>query len=144
MIFRDKIAPESLSIFLLYLASMEKGQAEQLPALSELSEQLGISIASLREQLEVARALGLVEVRPRTGIRMLPYSFLPAVLQSLAFAMRVDPECFHHYSDLRNHIEKAYWSEAVALLTPKDHDQLRSLINRAWQKLRGNPIQIPH
>jgi DNA-binding FadR family transcriptional regulator len=37
-----------------------------------MSKELGVSVALLREQLEVAKAIGLVEVRPRTGIRRLP------------------------------------------------------------------------
>ena len=56
-----------------------------LPSLSEISKELGISIASLREQLEVAKAIGLVEVKPRTGIRRLPFSFFPAVFFQVWF-----------------------------------------------------------
>jgi DNA-binding FadR family transcriptional regulator len=141
---RERLSPETLSEFMRYLADVGKTDLDRLPSLADLSRQLGISIASLREQLEVARALGLVEVRPRTGIRPLPYSFLPAVRQSLAFAIKVDPDCFHHYSDYRNHLELAYWYQAVSLLTREDHDQLWLLVQQAWQKLRGNPIQIPH
>ena len=58
----------NLSEFLQYLASHEQGE-QSLPALTTLGQELGISVASLREQLEVARALGFVEVRPRIGIR---------------------------------------------------------------------------
>jgi DNA-binding FadR family transcriptional regulator len=115
-----------------------------LPSLSEMSKELGVSVALLREQLEVAKALGLVEVRPRTGIRPLPYSFLPAVRQSLSFAIATDWSNFVAYSDLRNHIEAAYWEEAARKLTMVDHQQLCQLVARAWEKLRGQPIQIPH
>jgi DNA-binding FadR family transcriptional regulator len=38
----------------------------------------------------------------------------------------------------------AYWHEAVKLLTPDDHTLLCNLVARAWEKLRGSPIQIPH
>lgn len=132
-----------LSEFLQYLASHE--QIEQtLPALASLSRELGISVGSLREQLEVARALGFVEVRPRLGIRRQPYTFLPAVRQSLAYALIRDKENFIRFADLRRHIESAYWHEAVALLTPEDHAALKSLAARAWEKLRGSPIEIPH
>src|SRR5512140_777224 len=112
------------SEFLQYLA----GQAStfpteegRLPPLTQLSQELGVSVATLREQLEVARAMGLVDVRPRTGIRRLPFSFLPAVRQSLAYAISLDPACFSAYAELRNHIEAAYWDEAVRRLTPEDH-----------------------
>jgi DNA-binding FadR family transcriptional regulator len=144
MILPERTSPEILSEFLRYLAEIGKTNADRLPSLADLSQELEISIASLREQLEVARALGLVEVRPRTGMKVLPYSFRPAVRQSLAYALAVDPVHFQHYSDLRNHIEAAYWYEAVGSLTSEDHQQLQLLIAKAWQKLRGNPIQIPH
>lgn len=133
-----------LSEFLRYLAC-NHGDGERLPALVDLSRQLGISVATLREQMEVARALGLVEVRPKTGIRRLPYTFKPAVIQSLAYATAVDmPGYFKAYADLRNHIETAYWHEAVQRLTAEDHVLLRGLVASALAKLAGHPVQIPH
>lgn len=141
---RERTLPDSLSEFLRYLAQHGDIGEQQLPALSELSRELGVGIAALREQLEVARALGLVEVRPRTGTKRLPYSFAPAVRQSLGYAITHDKSNFEAFADLRQHIETAYWHEAVSLLTPQDHEHLRSLVESAWQKLRGNPIQIPH
>lgn len=136
-------ANNALSEFLRYLASHEQTE-QSLPALTALSRELGVSVASLREQLEVARALGLVEVKPRTGIRRQPYNFLPAVRQSLQYALALDKNNFIAFADLRRHIETAYWHEAVHRLTPEDHAHLRALLARAWDKLRGNPIEIPH
>lgn len=143
MILRDRVALESLSEFLRYLAAHEQDETG-LPALTDLSRELGLSVASLREQLEVARALGLVDVRPRTGIRRLPYSFLPAVRQSLGYAMAREEASFGAYADLRKHVEAAYWHEAVKRLTPDDHTRLQALMARAWTKLNGSPVQIPH
>ena len=132
--------------FLQYLAASSGGEAEstRLPPLSELSQEFGISVASLREQVEVAKALGLVEVRPRVGIHRLPYTFLPAVRQSLSYAIEIDRAYFEAFSELRNHIEAAYWHEAVGLLTPDDHDDLQSLMAVAWEKLHSQQIKIPH
>lgn len=144
MIARDRESSDTLSEFIRYLANNCKGDGDRLPALADLGQQLGISVASLREQLEVARALGMVEVRPRTGIRPLPYSFAPAVKQSLAYAIAIEPDHFHAYSDLRNHIETAYWFQAVSMLLPEDHQRLKDLVAQAFEKLHGNRIQIPH
>jgi len=143
-VLRERIASDPLSEFLRYLAQYEEVNGEQLPPLSELSHELDVSIASLREQLEVARALGLVEVRPRRGTKRLPYSFTPAVRQSLRYALVLDDEYFQQFSELRNHIESAYWHEAVQRLTEEDKQVLQSLLERAKQKLNGNSIQIPH
>jgi len=134
------------SDFLEYLAENYRGENDcpQLPSLSELSKQLGVSISTLREQMEAARALGFVEARPRTGTRRLPYSFLPAVRQSLSYAMAIDPETFQQFADLRRKIETGYWYEAVQRLTLEDQALLRKLVTQAWEKLRGSPVQIPH
>ncbi len=75
MMLKEKVSSQILSEFMQFLANLDGSKAEKLPALPALSRQLGISVGSLREQLEVARALGLVEVRPHRGIRRLPYSF---------------------------------------------------------------------
>jgi DNA-binding FadR family transcriptional regulator len=138
-----------LSDFLNYLAATMNGEAgditsSNLPSIKEISKDLGVSVASVREQLEVAKALGLVEVRPRTGIRRLPYEFSPAVQKSLSYALESDPGCFEAFSDLRNHVEASYWYQAVRALTPEDRQELQALTARAREKLLGTPIQIPH
>lgn len=133
------------SSFLQYLASVElDNQEERLSSLSELGQNLGISVAALREQLEVARALGLVEVRPRTGIRRLPYTFLPAVQKSLFYAIQRSKDYFFQFAELRNHLEASYWDAAVSSLQAEDLEYLRELLARAWYKLESNPPQIPH
>lgn len=133
------------SEFFNYLIKISKNDdPERIPSLQDLSKELKIGVSTLREQLEVAKALGLVDVKPRTGIRRLPYSFFPAVEQSLSFAIQISPEYFRSFTELRNHLEEAYWYEAVRLLTPEDHSELFSYLTRAMEKLNGNPIQIPH
>lgn len=139
----ERIFPD-LSDFMRFLAKENKDGA-RLPSLSVLSQQLGVSVASLREQLEVARAFGLVEVRPKTGMRRLPYTFRPAVIRSLSYATATDPaHFFFAFSDLRNHIETAYWEQAVKSLTIEDHQLLKRFVIQAKEKLQGEPIQIPH
>ena len=109
-----------------------------------MSLELGVSVASLREQLEVARALGLVEVKPRLGTKRRDYSFTPAVRQSLGYALALNNENFRKYSELRNHVEAAFWFEAVGMLTEEDKNELQNLIARAFDKLQGSPIRVPH
>lgn len=138
-----KHLPDKLSDFLRYLSS-DSQKDERIPALTVLSNELGVSVASLREQLEVARALGWVEVKPKTGIRRLPFSFRPAVEQGLAYAIAVDPNYFKMFSDFRKHVEAAYWYEAVGLLDKSDFQNLRELMARAFEKLQRSPVQIPH
>jgi DNA-binding FadR family transcriptional regulator len=140
----QRAAYNHLSDLVRYLAEHAKSDGDKIPSLVELSREMGVSVASLREQLEVARTLGFVEVKPRTGIRRLSYDFQPAVRQSLAYALAVDPGTFEAYSDLRNHIESAYWYEAVEGLTEEDYAALRALVAEAKKRLNGIPPQIPH
>lgn len=139
---RERLSPD-LSEFLRYLATHEEVE-HGIPSLKNLSTKLGVSLASLREQLEVARALGLVEVKPRLGTRRRDYSFTPAIRQSLGYALALNSENFRKYAELRNHVESAFWHQAVQRLTEADKTELQHLVARAWEKLRGTPIQVPH
>ena len=132
------------SEFLDYLLQFPPEDVEQLPSLKDLSLELGISISALREQLQVAKALGLVDVRPRLGIRLQPYSFTPAVDTSLCYAIEQDRSYFEDFVDLRRHLELAYFPQAVDLLQEEDHQELRRLVDSAWKKLRSKPARIPH
>ncbi len=140
---RERNSQGNISEFMRYLAAHPEAE-NGLPPLTELSLELGISVATLREQLEVARALGLVDVRPRTGIRRLAFSFLPTIRQILGYAMNLESSHFMAFSDLRRHLESAYWHEAVRKLTEEDQQYLLDLLRRATDKLNGTPIQIPH
>jgi DNA-binding FadR family transcriptional regulator len=139
---RERISPD-ISEFLRYLATHEEVE-HGIPTLKNLSTKLGVSLASLREQLEVARALGLVEVKPRMGMRRKPYTFTPAVMKSLDYALALNKDYFLAFADLRRHVELAYWHEAVKSLAETDRVQLKALVARAWEKLRGSPVEIPH
>ncbi|HWS24750.1 MAG TPA: FCD domain-containing protein [Anaerolineales bacterium] len=132
-----------LSEFLQYLAHYP-ADTDSLPPLNVISKEIGISVASLREQLEVAKALGFVEVRPRTGIRKIGFNYLPSVLLGLQYALAEDAAKFNLFADLRQKIESAYWFEAVELLDENDKQDLLRLLNNAKRKLYGSPIQIPH
>ncbi len=139
---RDRLSFD-ISEFLRYLAEHPEAEGG-LPTLAELSRELGISVAALREQLEVARALGLVDVRPRVGTRRLSYTFAPAIRQSLGYALALNDGHFQQFSELRNHIEIAYWTEGAQKLTQDDKHKLQALITTAREKLKRNPVQVPH
>ncbi|MDX2159728.1 MAG: FCD domain-containing protein [bacterium] len=134
------------SELLEYIVQHGYQPGDRLPTINELQEKehLGISISKVREQLEVARALGLVEVRSKTGMRMKEYSFTPAVRLSLFCALALDPRHFEFFSQLRNHIETAFWHEACASLTDDDKAEMRQCVETARQKLLGTHIVIPN
>ena len=62
-----KLSSEFIQYLVLHANDGGDGQTdtERLPSLNDFSKELGLSVARLREQLEVAKAIGLVEVRPK-------------------------------------------------------------------------------
>lgn len=132
------------SEFLRYLLAHGYAAGTRLPPLQQISSELGVSVGKLREQLEVARTLGLVEARPRLGIECNGYHFDKAIYHSLIFALNMDGDLFAAYSALRGHLEIAFWDEAVSQLEEADHQELIELVERAWAKLEQPRIQIPH
>lgn len=130
--------------FFRYLVQEGFEPGDRLPSLVDLGNEIGISVGKLREQLEVARTLGLVEASPRRGITRTEYSFLPPVRLSLLTAIELDRSRFEQYSGLRIHLETAYWEEALAVLTDAEKSHLRELVDRAKRKLTGSRIRIPY
>jgi len=136
------IESEIDSEFLRLLLKCKPG--ERLPSLTDLSSETNVSVGKLREQMEVARTLGLVEASPRRGITRTEYSFLPAVRMSLLAALAIDKEHFDAFSSLRMHLEISYWDEAVTLLNADDKAHLQALVRSACDKLNQVRVQIPY
>ncbi|MBI9047865.1 MAG: FadR family transcriptional regulator [Anaerolineaceae bacterium] len=132
------------SALIQYLIKQNTSGKQNLPSLEQLRQELGVSLSSLREQLEVARIMGFVDIKPKTGTKIKNYSFTPAVLKSASYAVDIDPSLFKAYADLRNHIESSYWVQSVSLLTTADYQRLQELVTQANGKLNGKPISIPH
>ncbi|HIP70054.1 MAG TPA: FadR family transcriptional regulator [Anaerolineae bacterium] len=132
------------SDFLRYLIEKQVAPGERLPSLNEISVEMGVSVGKLREQLEVARTLGFVSVRPRLGTHRESYSFTPAVLSTVLFGLGTGEADFDQFSQLRCAIETSFWREAVTQLTTEDKVYLQEIVNTAWEKLRGQPIHIPN
>ena len=135
--------PRFDSDLLDYILARHSQPGDRLPALGEIGAQLGISIGKLREQLEAARLLGLVEVRTHVGMRVQAYRFLPAVRASLMFALAQTEGHFEQFSELRNSVEAGFWRQAAERLTESDKADLQTLVAAARAKLSETPIRIP-
>ena len=136
--------PFQLSELLKYLTSLPEEQNYRIPPLAELSQTLGISVASLREQLEVARLLGIVEIKPKSGIKKTKYELKPALMASLTYGVGVNSRIFWQVADMRKHLEAAYFVEAAQMLSTADKEELVNLVKKAQQKLRSIPSQLPN
>lgn len=120
--------------------------SDRLPTLNTLQDDdhLGIGISKVREQLEVARALGFIEVRSKTGMRLKDYDFAPAVRLSLFFAIAQNPRAFELFGEVRNHLEVAFWNEAVERMKAEDFEAMRQCITQAREKLESKQVRIPN
>ena len=136
----DKLDSE----FLDYLITHHVNPGDRLPALSDIGDGMGVSVGKLREQLAVARGMGVVSVRPRLGIQRELFNFAESVLPAVLFSLATGEANFAHLSRLRQAIEVSFWDEAVVRLTPDDKALLGRLVADAWGKLRGDPIHIPN
>lgn len=132
------------SDFLNYVIEREIPAGERLPTLVKISDDIGISVGKLREQLEVARSMGLVSVRPRVGTLRESFDFRPPVRDSALFGLASGEAKFEHFSQLRRSIEGGLWTEAVTQLEPEDVERLQELLRKAWAKLRGDAVHIPN
>lgn len=144
---KQAIFSEKQEEFIDLLIQKQKASAPDmasLPSIEAISKELGFSTACLREQMELARNLGLIKTQPRKGIEIQDYRFTPAVSRSLYYAVKLDRTYFEQFSDVRNHLEKIYFREAAALLHESDIKSLAQLTLKAQKKLHGMPVQIPH
>ncbi len=132
------------SDFLHYLVQRHVDPGDKLPSLNEIGDDMGVSVGKLREEVAVARQLGVVSVRPRLGIQREPFDFAKAILPAILFSLATGETNFAQLSRLRRMIESSFWDEAVVRLTVEDRLVLRQLVERAWDKLRGEPIHIPN
>ncbi len=133
------------SDFLNFIIRQGFQPGDRLPSIQELTgdAHLDMSANKVREQLEVARMMGWVEVRSKRGTRIKEYAFTPAVRLSALYALACG-ERFESFASLRNHVEAAYWNEACALLNGADLDSMQDCIDSANQKLDSPPIHIPN
>ncbi len=131
------------SDILRYIIEHQAQPGDRLPTITELSRELGVSVSKLREDLEVARTLGLVQVKPRTGTQVQEFSFGPAATLSVLYAVALDRSYFHDFTLLRKSIELGFWHDAVQQLTPDDVTALRALVVRACDKLNLHPAVVP-
>jgi DNA-binding FadR family transcriptional regulator len=133
----------TLSEFLTYLAALPVDTDQRIPPLNILSKQLGISVATLREQLEEARSMGVVEVKPKAGIRKLPYDFSAALKPGLTYAMHGGCISYSQFADLRKHLETVYFIEAAQSLDYQVINYLDDLVTSTLTTIKETPGKVP-
>lgn len=126
-----------------FIIAQKHNEDDGLPNMQDLSAQMNTSVASLREDLESLRFMGVVDAQPKKGMKILPYRFEPVVSKSLRYATLINKKYFQEFSVLRNCVEKSFFMEAVEKLEQQDIESLHQNVEAAFSKLHGQPIQIP-
>ncbi|MGV8027291.1 MAG: FadR/GntR family transcriptional regulator [Anaerolineaceae bacterium] len=129
---------------LQFIIQRIKEGRDDLPPIQELSEQLEMSVPTLREQIEALKMLGLLDARPRHGLHIRDIDISAGLRQASVIAVSIDMKYFYQFSDLRDRIEQAWFITAAEKLDQIDIDELEQYVIKANAKLHGNPIQIPH
>lgn len=132
------------SSFLAYLVEHNLKPGDALPTLAEISDLLGISVGKLREQVEHARQLGIISVKPRVGVQRRQFNFNQAVMPAVLFGLATEEASFAQLAQMRTALEISLWDEAVGALDEADIAHLRQLIANARAKLNAAKIQIPY
>jgi GntR family transcriptional repressor for pyruvate dehydrogenase complex len=120
------------------------GKPIKLPPLDKLAKELGVSRGKLREDLIAARAYGMVDMRPGDGTYVQPCDFYTAIRTLVLYSIMCDKKNFDRFYRLRIQLEMGFWEEATANLRAEDKQELERILERAEQKLKGTPVEIPH
>jgi DNA-binding FadR family transcriptional regulator len=88
--------------------------------------------------------LGIVEIKTKAGIKKVKYSLKPALSASLTYGVESNSQLFANISNLRKHIESAYFLEGTQLLSTNDKEELCGLVKKAQEKIRRIPGQLPN
>lgn len=116
---------------------------DALPTIQEISHALDISVAKARESLEIARMMGVAEIKPGRGTRVAQYRLAPSMALSALYAIRHEEASFEQLRAVRKALEIQFWEEAVTRLGPEDIETLRTLVRQAELLLQATPIQVP-
>ena len=111
----DKLDSE----FLNYLVANHVNPGDRLPALSEIGDGMGVSVGKLREQLAVARGMGIVSVKPRLGFQREPFNFAESVLPAVMFSLAYGEAEVYQRSRLRQASDVIFLNLSVSLLYPE-------------------------
>lgn len=127
---------------LSYLATTAK-EGKSIPSIAQMGQDLGLSNAAIREQLEVARQLELVEIKTKTGIQISDFSITPAIRLASKYGIELNPDLIWELFSVRQHLELCYWQEAVVSLSKEDIEQLGQIVESALTKISKRPIIVP-
>ena len=116
-----------------HFRELELLPGEPLPSEQELVHDLSVSRPALREALAALQALGLV-VAKQGSRRVLGEFSMQSVVETLTRFMEPSIELMQEMLDVRRVLEVAFFSAAVADMSPTTLRELRRLVDRMESK----------
>ncbi len=110
-----------------YIIANALKPGDALPPETALARQLGVSRNSVREAVRSLAALGIVEVRPGSGLFVREFSF-DSVVDNLAYDAVFNLEEFIHLLDVRRYIELGMVERVIAAAEPSQMATLRRIL----------------
>lgn len=113
------------------VASGQLKRGEKLPSERELKEMFGVSRASLREGLRILKMLGIIDIRPGSGIFVTSESNQDIAQPLSMLFMPTCPQDVFDLLDFRRYIECECIRIATPLITGEDISLLYSYVTGA-------------
>lgn len=104
-----------------------------LPSEPQLSEQLGVSRAVVRESLRSLEALGVIYSRRGAGRYVSRFNLDP-ILDNLSYGMLFDVEDLQEIIAVRERLEVGFIADAIAALDEETLLQMRAAIDTMYRK----------
>jgi DNA-binding FadR family transcriptional regulator len=109
------------------IARAEYGPGDTLPSEQQLGEIYGVGRNTVREAMQTLRVLGIVDVRPRLGARVID-SRNPGTLATTAISHLLHGETVDHLYDVRLILEPAAAAKAAKNRTDQDLLSIRQAL----------------
>jgi DNA-binding FadR family transcriptional regulator len=116
-----------------YIVANELQPGDPLPSETELTEQLGVSRAVVREALRSLEALGVIVSRRGEG-RFVSEFNLDPIVQSLSYGMLSDLNNVRDILEVRERLEASFIAEAISAMDEATLEQLRELVDKMREK----------
>jgi DNA-binding FadR family transcriptional regulator len=116
-----------LFVLLSYVRQLEIEPGDRLPSIKEIAETIGLNQSQVRSAVLKASALGIIEVRPRSGNYLQRFDFSRVLdLFTLMIAMGDADNRFQliHIHDLKTVLEKGTFAAAARSATDEEIHEL--------------------
>lgn len=131
---KRKNISEQVVIYLqdyIIVNSLQPG--DRLPTEASLADQLGVSRSSVREAVKVLESSGIIQVRPRDGIRVRQVG-TQHLTDHLKLMLRLDGVSLREMASARQEIEKAFITMIVQHADADDFCRMKAAIQRGREQ----------